>query len=358
MRATLCTLAIFAACSPRPAVEGVRGVSTEAAAVRVRGVAVQRATEEAGAALVGRLEPYERAMLAARIAGVVTEVRVDLGDRVRQGQLLATVSVPGLGAQVEGASAGDEAARREVDLRRDAAGRVAAVAAQNRAAVSEQELVGARGALAAAQARVMMAAAETRRLRALLSETRLYAPFDGVVVSRRKDRGASAAAGEVVMEVARVERLRLRVSVPEAQAAFIRVGAPLRVTLPTLGGRRFDATVSRFAPALDGTTRMLPVEADVPNPEGALLAGVRVEVRLAGHTNEAAVSVPSEAVLSEGSASVAYVADGASARRRVLRVAYDNGVFAEVTEGLAASDVVLLGGRGLLRDGVAVEVAR
>jgi len=357
MRATLCTLAIFAACSPRPAVEGVRGVSTEAAAVRVRGVAVQRATEEAGAALVGRLEPYERAMLAARIAGVVTEVRVDLGDRVRQGQLLATVSVPGLGAQVEGASAGDEAARREVDLRRDAAGRVAAVAAQNRAAVSEQELVGARGALAAAQARVMMAA-ETRRLRALLSETRLYAPFDGVVVSRRKDRGASAAAGEVVMEVARVERLRLRVSVPEAQAAFIRVGAPLRVTLPTLGGRRFDATVSRFAPALDGTTRMLPVEADVPNPEGALLAGVRVEVRLAGHTNEAAVSVPSEAVLSEGSASVAYVADGASARRRVLRVAYDNGVFAEVTEGLAASDVVLLGGRGLLRDGVAVEVAR
>jgi len=358
MRPTVFILALAAGCTARATVDPARGAPVAAAAVRVRGVAAQRVTTEDGAALVGRLEPYERAVLAARVAGVVTEVRVDLGDRVRQGQLLAVVNVPGLGAQVEGAVAGDGAARREAELRGDVAARIAAVAAQNRAAASEQEVVGARGALAAAQARVAIAAAEARRLRALMSETHLYAPFDGVVVSRRKDRGASAAAGEGLLEVARVDRLRLRVSVPEAEATFVRVGAPLRVTLPSLGGRQIDVTVSRFAPSLDGMTRMLPVEADVPNPDGALIAGVRVLVRLAGHTNASALTVPSEAVLTEGNASVSYVVVGDRARRRVLRIGYDNGVFAEVADGLAPGDVVLLGGRGLLRDDVPVEVAR
>lgn len=329
-----------------------------AAAIRVRGVDAKRARVEAGAALVGRLEPYERATLAVRLAGILRDVRVDVGDRVRSGQVLAVLAVPGLGAQAEAAVAASEAARHETEMRDDAAGRAATIAQRNSAAISEQEVLATKNAVASSQARATAASAEARRLRELVSDTRILAPFDGVVVARRRDRGTSVSAGDVVLEVARVDKLRIRLEVPEAQAGFVRAGAPVTATLPTLGGRRIDATISRFAPALDARTRMLPVEIDVPNMDGALVGGVRADVRLADQAREGVLVVPSEALLHEGNETVVYVTGSDVARRRVVRPGYDNGIQVEVQEGITEGDVVLLGGRGLLRDGVRVEVAR
>lgn len=344
-------------CSERPRPAEAQARTVTAAALRVRGVPATRGQVDAASLLVGRLDPYERATLAVRLAGVLREVRADVGDRVHAGQVLATLQVPGLAAQAEAAVATSEAARRETELRDDAAGRAASVADRNRAAISEQEVLSARQSAGAAQARSSAAGAEARRLRDLVNDTRLVAPFDGVVVARRRDRGTSVSPGDVVLEVARVDLLRIRLDVPEAQSAFVRAGGPVTVTLPTLGGRRLDATISRFAPALDARTRMLPVEIDVPNADGALVGGARAEVRLGGEGREA-VLVPSEALLREGAESVLYIADGQVARRRVVVSGYDSGVQCEIREGVAAGDVVLVGGRGLLRDGVAVEVAR
>ncbi len=345
-------------CSERPRPSEAQARTVTAAALRVRGVPATHGHVDAASALVGRLDPYERATLAVRLAGVLREVRVDVGDRVHAGQVLATLQVPGLAAQAEAAAATSEAARSETALRDDAAGRAATVADRNRAAISEQEVLAARQAAGAAQARSSAAGAEARRLRDLVNDTRLVAPFDGVVVARRRDRGTSVSPSDVVLEVARVDLLRIRLEVPEAQAGFVRAGSPATVTLPTLGGRRLDATISRFAPALDGRTRMLPVEIDVPNPDGTLVGGARAEVRLGGGEGREAVLVPSEALLREGADSVIYVADGQTARRRVVVPGYDNGREAEIREGVSVGDVVLVGGRGLLRDGVAVEVAR
>jgi membrane fusion protein (multidrug efflux system) len=158
--------------------------------------------------------------------------------------------------------------------------------------------------------------------------------------------------------VAPLDPHRIRLEIPEAQVGLVRLGAPIVATLPTLGGRRIDATISRFAPALDARTRMLPVEVDVPNADGALVAGVRVEVRLNDQTREGVLVIPSEALLQEGADAVVYVAGSDVARRRTVRAGYDNGVQVEIQEGIAEGDVVLVGGRGLLRDGVRVEVAR
>lgn len=312
---------------------------------------------EAGAGLVGRLEPYERATLAVRLAGIIREMRVDVGDRVRAGQVLAILAVPGLSAQVEAAVAASDAARHDTEMRSDVAGRAATIAKSNRAAISEQEVLAARNAVASAQARATSAAAEARRLRDLVNDTRIVAPFDGAVVARRKDRGTSVSPGDVVLEIARVDRLRIRLEIPEARATFARQGAPIVATLPTLDGRRIDATITRFAPALDMRTRMLPVEIDVPNGDGTLIAGVRAEVRLAEQAREDALVIPSEALLNEGNETVVYLTRADVAQRRVVRAGYDNGVQAEIQEGVAEGELVLLGGRGLLRDGVRVEVA-
>jgi RND family efflux transporter MFP subunit len=268
------------------------------------------------------------------------------------------VAVPGLSAQAEAAVATSEAARRETEMRGDVAGRATTIAEHNSAAISEQEVLAARNAVATSQAHATSATAEARRLRDLVNDTRLVAPFDGVVVARRKDRGTSVSPGDVVLEVARVDTLRIRLEIPEGQAGFVRQGAPIVATLPTLGGRRIDATISRFAPALDARTRMLPVEVDVPNADGTLVAGVRVEVRMNDQTRDGVLVVPSEALLQEGSDNVMYVAGSDVAQRRIVRTGYDNGMQVEILEGIAEGDVVLIGGRGLLRDGVRVEVAR
>jgi len=337
---------------------GVAGAATTPAAIRVRGVEAKRARVEAGAALIGRLEPYERATLAVRLAGTIDEMRVDVGDRVRAGQVLAVLTVPGLSAQAQAGRAASEAARQETEMRGDAARRASTITHRNRAAISEQEVLAATSAMASAEAHAASASAEARRLQDLVNDTRIVAPFDGVVVSRRKDRGTSVSAGDVVLEVARVDTLRIRLEVPEAEAEFVRQGTPVGVTLPTLDGRRLDATVSRFAPALDPRTRMLPVEVDLPNADGALIAGVRAEVRLKDQAREGVLVIPSEALLREGSDAVVYVAGSDVAQRRVVRPGYDNGVEVEIEEGVAEGDMVLLGGRGLLGEGVRVEVAK
>jgi RND family efflux transporter MFP subunit len=328
------------------------------AAVRVRTVAATTTKLEGGPVLIGRLEPYERATLAVRLAGVLTDVRVDVGDRVKSGQVLASLQVPGLAAQVDAAAANSDAARHEAELRGDSAKRTAAIADSNKAAISEQEVLAAKAQLATADARAAAATADARRLKALADDTRLVAPFEGVIVARKRDRGASVSAGDGVLEVARVDRLRLRIEIPEAQAAAIAVGATVSITLPTLGQRTLSAAVSRFAPALDARTRMLPVEIDVANTDGGLLAGVRAEARLGGKAREGVLTVPSEAVLVEDGASVVYVAAGDVAHRRVVHVGYDNGVVAEILDGVKPGELVALGGRGLLRDGTAVEVAK
>jgi multidrug efflux pump subunit AcrA (membrane-fusion protein) len=103
---------------------------------------------------------------------------------------------------------------------------------------------------------------------------------------------------------------------------------------------------------------LLPAEIDLATADGALVAGVRAELRLVEQARDGALVVPSEALLSEGTDTVVYVTGSDIAHRRVVRVGTDNGVVAEVLDGVSESDVVLVGGRGLLREGTRVEVAR
>lgn len=328
------------------------------ARLRVRGVQVQRRHIEPQTTLIGRLLPYERAELAARASGVIEDLRVELGDRVRAGQVLAVLRVPGLVAQSDAAVAATAAAKQEVALRDDTATRALAVKQRNPAAIADQELRTVDGSLASARARAGAAAADARHLSDLVADTKLIAPFDGSIVARHKDRGTAVRAGDAIVDVARLDPLRLRLEVPELFAGLFHVGAPVRVHLPSLGGRTSAATISRFARALDPRTQMFPVEVDLKNPDGALFAGMRAEVFLVRDEKDTALVVPAEVLLIEAGEPVVYVEESGIARRRKVRRGYDNGLLTEIIEGLAEQEIVLLGGRGLLRDGVAVEVAR
>ncbi|MBA3550039.1 MAG: efflux RND transporter periplasmic adaptor subunit [Nannocystis sp.] len=345
------------ACEPSSAHTGAALPAPETAALRVRGVAARREAIERGSLLIGRLEPHERAPLGARMSGILTELRVDVGDRVRAGQILGSVRVPGLRDQIASATAMTAAARYELELREDTAARVATAAERNPSAVAAHDLSSASGSQKSALARAKAAEAEAERLRHLAADARIVAPFDGAVIARRRDPGASVNAGDVVVEVARVDKLRLRVNVPEAQIGDVRPDQAVILVLPAYGGRQLEARISRIAPAIDPATRMLPIEIDVLNPKGELLAGIIAEVQLVRDPQPPALVVPAEAVLREGLDRVVYVASERTVRRRLVRTGHDSGILTEIIEGVAEGDIVLVGGRGLLRDGIGVEVA-
>ena len=124
------------------------------------------------------------------------------------------------------------------------------------------------------------------------------------------------------------------------------------------GYKPADPLVEDADPSVAERPGGLPAEVDVPNADGALIAGLLADVRLKALARQGVLVIPSEALLREGSDAVVYVAASDVARRRVVRPGYDSGVQVEIQQGLTDGDVVLIGGRGLLREGTRVEVAR
>jgi RND family efflux transporter MFP subunit len=326
-------------------------------AVRVRAVKAKREKIAVGTVLIGTLEPFERATLASRATGDLAAVLVDRGDRVTSGQLLAFVRVPGLPQQAAAAEAARKLAEAEAASHDELASRARTVAAVNSAAIAPQELAIAEERATAAKAKIDVAAAEAMRVGAVAADARILSPYDGVVVSRLRDPGASVSSGTPVVEVAEIDKLRLVVDVPERDARFVKEGSPVIIALPTLGDRSLPAKVSRFAPVLQSSTRMLRAEIDVAN-DGSLVAGLDARVRFVDATKADALTIPDDALSFDHETPVVYVARDSRAHRVSVKTGYDDGNQVEVVDGLSGDEEVLVGSAGILREGTEVEVTR
>lgn len=332
---------------------------TSAPKLRVRVIAAKREATTGTRVFPGVLVPWEKARLGARVAGELTSIAVDRGDRVRKGQLLATIGIPGLPQEVQRARAQKRAVAADLALLEDERRRMDAVVKSGpKGVVADAERAALDARVDGARARVAVASADQGRGGALLADTRIVAPFDGTVLARLADRGTALPAGGLVVDVADVRTLRMTIDVPERDAASVKVGLPVTVVVPAQADRTAKAKVARFAPALDEATRTLRVEVDVPNDDGFLLAGVaaRASVDL-GSRGEVWV-VPAEVVVQEGAESVVFVVEGGFAHRRRIAVAHDRGPVVEISQGIGEGDAVVLGGRGLVREGTPCEVAR
>lgn len=237
--------------------------------------------------LPGDVRAFLQATVYAKVNGYVREMRVDKGDRVRRGQVLATVEAPENDQQVL-------AARAALQVRRRNAARARALAPQG--IVSRQELDQALSDLAVAEA-------DYRRVQALRGYEVLRAPFDGVVTARYVDPGAltsATATGAPVVEVADASRARVLVYVGQDVAPFVRLGDPGEITLDEAPDARVPAAVRRIADALDPRSRSMLVEL-WPTGESPvrLVPGLFVHVRLRVAIRPLPV-VPSDALVTRG----------------------------------------------------------
>ncbi len=348
-------LVLLVACSRGP--EPPPTTQVGAARLRVRVAKVQERTLSGTRSFPGVLQPWEHATLGARVAGHLATIRVDRGSKVKKGETLAKISIPGLTESQLHADAQLKSAEADLSLARDMESRATKVATANPEAIAAAEVAALSEKAHAATARADAARAEKERARAQLDDATLQAPFDGVVLARLADPGAVLAVGAKVLEIAALDPLRLAIDVPERDASRLRVGQPADVLLPTAGDRRVQAKVARFAAALDPATHTLRAEIDVPNHDGSIVSGLeaRTSVDFGAHSG---LTIPSEAVIVEGGGAAVFVAVGGRAQRRSITVTNDDGRDAEIGSGLKAGEEVLLSARGLVQDGTAIEVAR
>jgi RND family efflux transporter MFP subunit len=300
--------------------------------------------------LPGNLKANQQATLYAKVAGYLKSLSVDKGDRVTAGQPLGEIEVPELAAEAVRYRA--EIRVAEVDLKR-------LTAAQKSAGdlITPRSVDEARGRLEIAQANL-------ERTETLLGYSRLTAPFGGVVTMRFVDPGAfvpaatsgSAAQTAAIVTLMDFSTVRAQVAVPEAEAALVRVGQPVRVTTESLAGRTFEGKVSRLSYALEDATRTMLVEADLPNSDLVLRPGMFATIKLGVERHADALLIPVEALVAEKAGAFAFVAADGKARKTAIKVGFNDGTKVEITSGLTGGESVIVAGRMALTDGAAIAV--
>lgn len=311
--------------------------------------------------LPGTLQAFEESPIYARTNGYLVRWYKDIGSRVNEGELLATIDTPEVDQELNQARAARQQIVAQLELAKISADRWEKLRKSD--SVSAQEADQQTSGYRQAQANLAAADANVRRLEQLEGFKKVYAPFSGVITRRNVDPGAlinagAGAAGRELFDIARVDPLRVYTSVPQAYAPVIRVGASTTVTLQEFPGERFSANVARTAEAIDPNTRTLLTEVDVPNRSGRLLPGSFGEVHFAVGSNVNKVTIPVNAMLfrSEGPR-LAIVGPDNKIQLRPISIGKDYGTTLEVLAGVSTQDQVVINPSDSLEEGQVVNLA-
>jgi RND family efflux transporter MFP subunit len=341
----------------------------------VPSVRVEQVTQRHGAlnvTLPGTTLAFEQADIYARASGYVLKRNVDIGDRVKAGQLLAEITAPEVDdqiAQLQNSVQQLEATTRQNEANRSLAqvtwGRDSVLV--NQGWVTRQQGDTDRYTLQAQQHATQAAQNNAASMQAQLKSTnqqkiyqQVVAPFDGVVTQRNIDVGslitANATSGTAMFTVVQSDVIRVWVYVPQDSAFGVRSGVDAVVRVPAMPNLTFNGKVTRIANALQPGTRTLLTEVDIPNPNGALQPGVYCTVELKIPRQSPALIVPASAIIFDRNGMQVAVAEDGVARLRKIAITTDHGTEIEVNEGVKDGDKVILQPPVNLADGDKVKI--
>jgi multidrug efflux system membrane fusion protein len=309
--------------------------------------------------LPGSLQAYEESPIYARTNGYLLRWYKDMGSRVTQGELLADIDTPEVDQELMQVRANRQQIVAQMDLAKINADRY--VSLRKTDSVSQQESDQQSSGYQQAKANLDAADATVRRLEQLESFKHVYAPFSGVLTKRNVDPGAlinAGGTGKQLFDIAKVDPLRVFVSVPQNYAPAIKIGMPASVTLQERPGEKFMGTVVRTAEAIDPTTRTLLTEVDVPNRDGRLLPGSFGEVHFRPGIDVQKLTIPVNAMLfrQEGPR-VAVVGPDGKVHLRTITIGKDYGATLEILGGVEAGDRVIVNPADSVEEGQQVNVA-
>lgn len=376
-------------CGTQPAAQTRGGV---AATPNVAVARVESAPLTRTVTVNGTLAAEEEVMLSLKVTGRLDEVSVDLGSRVRRGDVIARLSPTDFALRVQQAEAALQQARarlglpvdgeaEEVDIERTSLVRQAKAALDEatlqrdrmqtfvgRGIAAKADLDTANANLQIADGKHQDALDEVRNRQAVLAQRRselalarqqledtvLRSPIDGVIRARMAFAGEFRAAGTPIATVVRQDPLRLQLAVPERSASDVRAGQVVRVIVEGEADVH-EGTVVRLSPSIAEGTRTLAIEASVPNPDAHLRPGTFARADIVVSETRALVVPESAVIVFAGVEKVMTVEDGTAHERRI-RTGARTGDRIEVLDGLSDGAVVIVNG-GSIADGAAVTIA-
>lgn len=329
--------------------------------------------------LPGDVRANQSTSIYARTNGYLKQLPpgIDVGAKVKAGQLIAEISAPEIDAQLEGSKASLEQAKvvvgratNEFNFNKATFERFTGLSQTG--GVTGQQLDEKRSAfniatssLKAAQANVLAAEASVKQYAELQSFQKVVAPFDGVVTARNYDAGAlistaNSAAGKELFKVEQTDVLRAYVNVPQTNVTDVKIGqeAELLVRDGERADVPFKGKVARTTGAVNMATRTMSVQVDVPNPDYKLVPGLYGQVRFKIKQERPAIVLPTSAMVfgAEGMR-VAVLEDGDKIKFKAVTIGRDFGSEAEIATGLTGDERVVANPGERLVDGVEVQVA-
>lgn len=331
--------------------------------------------------VAGEFQPYQEVELHAKVSGYIRRINVDIGDRVKSGQVIATLEVPELNAQVAASQAEIRhsqseitRAQNEVTLAQanhtalhDAYTRLSEASKRRPGLIAEQELDDSRAkdqdaeakinvaksALEATKEQLGISKADNQRVQSLEDYSVVTSPFTGVVTMRYADVGSLIQAGTAsntqsmpVVKVAQSDLLRLRMPVPEEDVPFITIGSNVQIKLQSTGNA-LTGKICRFTRELTASTRTMLAEVDVPNPDLTLSAGMTAETTIVLQAQNNVLTIPAGAVLKEadGQANVLIVGADNKVQRVPVTLGIQGSDRDEITQGLTEHQTVIVSGQ-------------
>ena len=307
----------------------------------------ERSAPEQEIVLPANLQPFIDAPIYARTNGYLKRWLVDIGARVKAGQLLAEIETPEVDQQLRQSRADLATAEANLRISEITADRYQSLVKTN--AVSKQAIDNAQATYVANKAIVQSNQANVKRLEDLQSFESIYAPFDGVITARNTDIGALISSGSSggptteLFHIVQPEKLRVYVDVPQAYSQAARPGLLVDVTLAEFPGRRFQGKLIRTANAIDLPSRTLRVEIEMDNPTGTLLTGAYAEAHLKIPTEGHSYILPVNTLLfrSEG-LRIATVGEGSKVELTPVTPGHDFGDRIEIAAGLEGDESVIV----------------
>jgi RND family efflux transporter MFP subunit len=306
--------------------------------------------------------PYVEAELNAKVSGYVDKMNVDFGDKVKAGQLLATLEVPELHAELDAAKAARERAEADYKNAHLIYTRLEGVNKEHPNLVAQQDIDTAEAKDSAAAAILASAKADVEKYQTLVDYTQITAPFDGVVTARYADPGALIQAGtssdtqaRPLVRVSDNYRLRLDFLVSVDYVQYIKLGDTVEVRVDSVGRKAFTGVITRFTGKVNAATRTMMTEIEVANPNLELVPGMYATVVLKLNRRSKVLTVPTEALSMGKQSTVCIVNQDNKIEERVVTLGLETPTRHEITSGLKEGDRVMIGSRSGVTAGQKVE---
>ncbi len=328
--------------------------------------------------LPASIEPLYKATLYAKAAGYLESINVDIGDLVKEGDVLAELDIPEmvqgyeqLKARQKEAETSYRSAETDYELQKLTYERMKNIWDSEPGAISRQDVDVAEAKLnfakektAHEKASIDNAKADLERIKALLEYGKIKAPFDGVITKRFVDPGAliqdAASATNVspVVEIMHTDSVRVFTDIPELDIPLLDKGDKATLIIDSIPGREFVGEVTRYAESLDPSTRTMKTEIVIQNPEHVLLPGMYVNIKLDLEVHKNAITVPATSLLVEKEKKYVLVVENDKVDKREVVTGLDDGIRIEILEGLVGDENIIIGGNNGISDGEVVNISR